>query len=77
MNWSRTSDYLMVGEHGYKVAKFKAEWETLYRASFRGQFIGQVKDCAKDAQQVCENHWAISGQFEKPDNSTGDNPDET
>lgn len=77
MNWSQASPWLMVGEHGYKVAKFKAEWETIYRASFRGQFIGSVKGSAKDAQEVCENHWAITGKFEKPAEPVEGESDET
>ncbi|UNY40249.1 hypothetical protein KLEP174_gp74 [Pseudomonas phage vB_PcuM_ KLEP17-4] len=33
MNWSRASDWLMVGEQGYKVAKFLIGKQPVYRAS--------------------------------------------
>lgn len=65
MKWRKESEHLAISDAGYKVAKFKVEWDTVYRASFRGQFIGPVKDDPKEAQQVCENHWQITGQFEK------------
>ncbi len=65
MNWREESEILSISGEGYKVAKFKVEWDTVYRASFRGQFIGQVKDDPQEARDVCENHWQITGQFEK------------
>jgi hypothetical protein len=65
VNWREESEILSISGEGYKVAKFKVEWDTVYRASFRGQFIGQVKDDPQEARDVCENHWQITGQFEK------------
>jgi hypothetical protein len=65
VKWRKESENLAISDAGYKVAKFKVEWDTAYRASFRGQFIGQVKDGPQEARQVCENHWQITGQFEK------------
>lgn len=65
MNWREESQILSISDEGYKVACFIAEWERVYRASFRCQFIGSVKDSQEEARQVCENHWQITGQFEK------------
>lgn len=65
VNWREEPEILSISGEGYKVAKFKVEWDTVYRASFRGQFIGQVKDDPQEARDVCENHWQITGQFEK------------
>ena len=65
MNWREESEILSISDQGYKVARFIVEWEKVYRASFRGQFIGSVKGSQEEARQVCENHWQITGQFEK------------
>jgi len=62
MNWSRSSAYLMAGEHGYKVAKFLVGDQSQYRASLGGRFLGQVQESAEDACQVCESHFQIMGE---------------
>ena len=33
-----------------------------YRASVRGEFIGQVCDDPKEAQAICERHLMIMGE---------------
>jgi hypothetical protein len=76
MNWRDESEILSISGEGYKVARFIVEWEKVYRASFRGQFIGQVKDDHQGARQVCENHWQITGQFEKLENKSRGEGDE-
>ena len=76
MNWRDESGILSISDEGYKVARFIVEWEKVYRASFRGQFIGQVKDDPREARQVCENHWQITGQFEKLENKSRGEGDE-
>ena len=62
MNWSRASNWLMLGEHGYKVAKFLVGDQAQYRASLSGRFLGQVQESADDACQVCESHFQIMGE---------------
>ena len=62
MNWSRASNWLMTGEHGYKVAKFLVVDQAQYRASLSGRFLGQVQESEDDACQVCESHFQIMGE---------------
>jgi len=70
MNWRNESKIISISGEGYKVARFIVGREKVYRASFRGQFIGPVKDDHQEARQVCENHWQITGQFEKLENES-------
>lgn len=51
----------MTSDAGYKIGKFIIDGQAFYRASLNGEFIGQVRDTAKAAQSVCENHQAIMG----------------
>lgn len=61
MNWRQHSAYVLVGDGGYKVAKFICAGVASYRASLNGVFIGQVCASAKAAQAICENHQLIMG----------------
>ena len=54
----------MVGEHGYKVAKFITEGHAVYRACRGGNFIGSPQESFEDAAAVCENNLAIMGELE-------------
>lgn len=61
MKWQKQSDHLAISDKGYRVAKFVVEWETVYRASIRGEFIGSAQESFDAAKQVCENNLEIMG----------------
>ncbi|UYZ83182.1 hypothetical protein MTZ49_11295 [Entomomonas sp. E2T0] len=62
MKWAEVSDYHLVSDKGYKVAKFKAGDDWKYRAftSKKGdidyQPIGSLFDCNKKAREAYEEH---------------------
>lgn len=63
MKWAKQSAYVALSNTlpAFKVAKFVIDGAAKYRASVRGEFIGQVCDSPKAAQTICENHLAIVG----------------
>lgn len=61
MKWRELTPYVAISDNGYKVAKFTIERESIYRASVRGEFIGEPKSSFDDCRQVCENNYQIMG----------------
>lgn len=66
MKWSRKSDYVMAGEHGYKVAKFIDDGRASYRASRYREFIGQPQDSFDEAAQTCDANYQAMGDIAPP-----------
>ncbi len=62
MKWREEGQWLAISDKGYKVAKFIVGSQTIYRASIRGEFIGQPKETFNEALEICENNLAIMGE---------------
>ena len=68
MKWAKAKDKdgnvldrVAVSDEGYKVAKFTIGGHDLYRASLQGEFLHFPVTDPKEAQAVCERHYAITG----------------
>ncbi|WP_462382261.1 hypothetical protein [Pseudomonas sp. Marseille-QA0892] len=61
MKWRQENPWLAISDVGYRVAKFVAGAEVMYRASIRGEFIGSVTDTFAEAKAICERHFQIMG----------------
>lgn len=61
MKWREEGQWLAISDKGYRVAKFIVGSETIYRASIRGEFIGEPKSTFNEAHSICDNHLAIMG----------------
>ncbi len=62
MKWREEGQWLAVSDKTYKVAKFIVGGQTIYRASIRGEFIGEPKETFNEAREICENNLAIMGE---------------
>ncbi len=62
MKWREEGQWLAISDKGYRVAKFMVGSKTIYRASIRGEFIGETKETFNEAREICENHLAIMGE---------------
>ncbi len=62
MKWREEGQWLAVSDKAYKVAKFIVGSQTIYRASIRGEFIGEPKGTFNEAREICENNLAIMGE---------------
>ncbi len=58
MIWKRLSNYHLVGDLGYKIARFKVSDNTLYRPSYQGSLFGNPFTNLDDAKQACDDHAA-------------------
>lgn len=70
MKWNRESADRLTSDTmpAYKVVRFRIDEQKLFRASFKGEFIGIVTKRARDAQDICENHHLITQEAkELPD----------
>ncbi|WP_462383345.1 hypothetical protein [Pseudomonas sp. Marseille-QA0892] len=61
MKWREETRWLAVSDMGYKVARFVVGDESQYRASIRGEFIGEVVQSFAEAKAICERHLQIMG----------------
>lgn len=62
MKWREEGQWLAVSDKSYKVAKFIVGSQTIYRASIRGEFIGEPKETFSEAREIFENNLAIMGE---------------
>lgn len=56
MIWKRLSNYHLVGDLGYKIARFKVAEKTLYRPSFQGDLFGAPFENLDEAKEACDVH---------------------
>lgn len=68
MKWAKAKDKdgkildrVAVSDIGYKVAKFTIGGQDLYRASLQGEFLHSPVTDPREAQEVCERHFLITG----------------
>lgn len=55
MKWKLMTEWLIRRQDGYAIAKFKIGDQTLYRASFGGEFIGPPAT-KEEALTMCSQH---------------------
>lgn len=69
MKWKKTGKWCAHSNTtpAYTVAKFMVEHDERYRASFKGEQIGQIVSSARDAQRICENHMLITKEAKEID----------
>ena len=62
MEWSRSGPCTEVSNTSpaYKITRFMQAETKLFRASFKGEFIGGVHLRARAAKTLCENHHQIN-----------------
>ena len=62
MKWERSGSELEISDTDppYKVARFKIESVRLFRASFKGAFLGDPVSKASEARAICERHNQIA-----------------
>lgn len=68
MKWREEGQWLAVSDCGYRVAKFVVGKEKIYRASIRGEFIGEPKGSFDECKQICENNLQIMGNQQGEEN---------
>lgn len=61
MKWREENSWLAISDSGYRVARFVVGDKSIYRASIRGEFIGEPKGSFEECKQICENNLQIMG----------------
>lgn len=62
MKWAKRGELLAVSNTmpEYRVAKFYIVGQEVFRASFKGEFLGRMTEDPKEAQAICERHHTIT-----------------
>ena len=68
MKWREENTCLAISDQGYRVARFKVGDQVIYRASIRGEFIGEPKGSFEECKQICENNLQIMGNQQGEEN---------
>lgn len=70
MEWTRESVERIVSntEPQYKVIRFRIDGKSLFRAVYRGEFIGMPRTKAQAAIDICENHHQINQEAREVSN---------
>lgn len=75
MKWKKENEYLATSNTmpAYKVAKYNVHPKyPVYRASFKGEFLGRETECPKEARQICERHHTITQEAKEFTNGPKD-----
>lgn len=74
MKWERAGANVEVSNTSpaYKIARFMQGDTKLFRASFKGEFIGGVHKRAAEAKSLCENHNMITQEAKELTDETKD-----